>query len=174
MRFTINVNKDDFRNFYKFALGRINKSPKMKWKITFFGVLYWFFLAFFALEMYSVYDEDCCSNYEHLNRALVAFGIWFVLANVWQQLYSRLYISAATEEKGGVLGEWEIEISGSGISESNGSCFSTYTWQSIQSIEKDKHNLYLFTDRVKALILPLDQINEDIELEVRKNSTSGC
>lgn len=174
MKFTINLSKEDFRHFNKFAMGRIHQSPGMKWKVTLFNILYWFFLVFFALEMYSVYDDDCCFNYEHLNRALIAFAIWFVLANVWQQLYFRLYVSAATDDKGSVLGKWEFEISDSGVTESNSLCSSTFTWQSIQSIEKDKHNLYLFTDRVKALILPLAQINEQIESAVNKNVTSGC
>lgn len=153
-------------------MARVHKAPGMKWKVTLFSILYWFLLVFFALEMYSVYDNDCCNNYEHLNRALIAFGIWFLLANIWQQLYMRLYIAAAADEKGSVLGAWEFEISESGISESNSLCSSNFTWQSIQSVEKDQYNLYLFTDRLKALILPLDQINEEIESEVNKNVTS--
>lgn len=174
MKFTIDLSKEDFRHFNKFAMARINQAPRMKWKVTLFSIFYWFFLVFFALEMYSVYDKDCCFNYEHLNRALVALGIWFVLANFWQQLYMRLYISEAADEKGSVLGKWEFEISDSGITESNSLCSSTFSWQSIQSVEKDKHNLYLFTDRVKALILPFRQINEEIESAINKNVTSGC
>lgn len=172
MKFTINLGKEDFRHFNKFAMARVHQASGMKWKVTLFNILYWFFLVFFALEMYSVYDNDCCNNYEHLNRALIAFGIWFILANVWQQIYMRLYISAATDEKGSVLGVWEFEISDSGVTESNELCSSNFTWQSIQSVEKDQHNLYLFTDRLKALILPLSQINEEIESAVNKNVTN--
>ena len=172
MKFTINLDKTDFRYFNKFAMARIHQASGMKWKVTLFNVLYWFLLVFFALEMYSVYDNDCCNNYEHLNRALIAFGIWFVLVNVWQQIYMRLYVSAATDEKGSVLGVWEFEISDSGVTESNDLCSSYFTWQSIQSVEKDQHNLYLFTDSLKALILPLSQINEEIEFAVNKNVTS--
>ncbi|WP_444893100.1 YcxB family protein [Microbulbifer sp. TRSA001] len=171
MKFTINLNKDDFRHFNKFAMARIHQASGIKWKVTLFNMLYWFFLAFFALEMYSVYDNNCCNNYDHLNRALIALGIWFVLANVWQQIYMRLYISAAADENGSVLGLWEFEISDSGICESNSLCSSSFTWQSIQSVEKDQHNLYLFTDKLKALILPLNQITEEIESEIHKNVT---
>ena len=174
MKFTINLNKEDFQNFNKFATVRINQSPGIKWKITVFNVVYWCFLTVFLLEMYSVYDNDCCYNYDHLNKAMVALGIWFVLANIWQQIYMRLYVSAAANENGSVLGQWEFEISDSGISESNALCSSTFTWQSIQAVEKDKHNLYLFTDKLKALILPLTQINEEIESLINKNVTSGC
>lgn len=172
MKFTINLDKEDFRHFNKFAMARIHQAPGMKWKVTLFNVLYWFLLMFFALEMYSVYDKDCCNNYEHLNRALIAFGVWFILVNAWQQIYMRLYVSAATDENGSVLGKWEFEISNSGVTESNSLCSSSFTWQSIQSVEKDQYNLYLFTDRLKALILPLSQINEEIELAVNKNVTS--
>lgn len=172
MKFTINLNKNDFRHFNKFAMARIHQASGMKWKVTLFSILYWFFIAFFALEMYSVYDNDCCNNYDHLNRALIALGIWFVLVNVWQQVYMRLYISAAADENGSVLGVWEFEVSDSGIYESNSLCSSNFTWQSIQSVEKDQHNLYLFTDKLKALILPLNQITEEIETEINKNVTS--
>lgn len=168
MKFTISLSKDDFSHFNKFTMARINQSPGMKWKVTLFSIFYWFLLAFFALEMYSVYGSECCYSYEHLNRALVAFGIWFVLVNCWQQIYMRLYVAAATDEKGSVLGQWELEISDSGITESNHLCTSTYTWQCIQSVEKDKHSLYLFTDKSKALILPLCQINEEIESSINK------
>jgi hypothetical protein len=173
MKFTIIINKNDFRHFNKYAMSRIHQAPGMKWKVTLFSILYWFLLVLFALGMYSVYDNDCCNNYKHLDRALIAFGIWFVLINVWQQIYMRLYISAATDEKGSVLGQWEFEISDSGITESNSTCSSTFTWQGILSIEKDKHNLYLFTDTLKALILPLSQINEEIELVLNKKVTNG-
>ncbi len=173
MKFTINIDKDDLLRFNKFAMDRIHQAPGMKWKVTMFNILYWFFLMFFALGMYSVYDNNCCNNYVYLNRALTAFGIWFVLGNVWQQIYKRLYISFASDEKGTVLGKWELEISDSGITESNGICSSTFSWSGIQSVEKDKHNLYLFTDRLKALVLPLSQINEEIESAVNKNVTSG-
>jgi hypothetical protein len=127
MKLTISLSKDDFRHFNKFAIARTHQASGMKWKVTLFNILYWFFLALFALEMYSVYGNDCCNDYEHLNRALVAFGIWFVFANVWQQIYVRLYVSAATDEEGSALGKWEFEISVSGIAESNDLCSSTFS-----------------------------------------------
>lgn len=169
MKFTIVLNKEDLRHFYEFAMAKINQAPEIKWKINLFAFLYWFLLVFFALEIYSVYDENCCNNYEHLNRALIVIGIWFVLVNIWQKIYIRLYMSATLDEKGSVLGKWEFEISNTGITESNGLCSSSFAWESILSVQKDKHNLYLFTDRTKALILPLSQINDDIELAINKN-----
>ncbi|WP_413665571.1 YcxB family protein [Microbulbifer sp. CNSA002] len=174
MKFAITLDKNDFRRFNKFAIAKIHVAPKMKWKLTLFNFLYWFLLVFFGMEIYSVYEHDAWNNYEHLNRALVAFGIWFILVNIWQQIYMYLYISVAIDEKGSVLGEWEFEISDSGITESNSLCSSTFTWQCIQSAEKDKYNLYLFTDRLKALILPLSQINEEIEAEIYKNVVGDC
>ncbi len=174
MKFTINLNKEDVCHFHKFATAKIHQAPEIRWKIILFNICHWFLLAFFVLEVYSVYDSNCCNNYEHLNRALIAIWIWFFLVNVWQFIYIRLYVSAATDEKGCVLGQWEFEISDAGITESNSLCSSTFTWRSIQFVEKDKHNLYLFTDRLKALILPLSQINQEIESVVNKNVTNGC
>lgn len=171
MEFTINLTKNDFSRFNKYAMAKINQEPRMKWKVTLFSILYWFFLAFFVLEMYSVYDNDCCYNYKHINRALIAFGIWFVLVNAWQQFYMRLYVSAATDQEGSVLGKWNFEISNSSITESNDTCSSNFKWICIKSVEKDKHNLYLFTDKLKALILPLEQICSEIEDEINKNVT---
>ncbi len=42
----------------------------------------------------------------------------------------------------------------------------------VQSVKKDKHNLYLFTDKLKALILLSSQINNEIESLITKNTTA--
>lgn len=72
------------------------------------------------------------------------------------------------DEKGTMIGKWHIELSESSITESNDLCSSMFTWQSIQSVEKDECNLYLFTDKTKAIILPLRCLNTDIENEIKK------
>lgn len=169
MKFTTVLNKEDFRHFCEFSVTRIHQAPEIKWKINLFAFMYWFLLIFFALEIYSVYKENCCNNYEHLNRALIVISVWFILINIWQKIYMRLYTSATMDEKGSTLGKWDFEISDSGITESNGLCSSSFAWESILSVEKDKHNLYLFTDKTKALILPLSQINDEIESAINKN-----
>ena len=169
MKFTITLNKEDFCRFQKYATARINQSPGMRWKVTLFGIGYWCFLSVFLLEMYSVYDKDCCYDYKHLNIAMTALGIWFLLTNLWQQLYIRLYVSHAADERGSVLGEWLFELTESGIKESNEMCSSSFSWQSIQSVETDKFNMYLFTDKLKALILPRAQITEEIKSVIEKS-----
>jgi hypothetical protein len=153
-------------------MARINKSPGMKWKVTLFGIVYGCFLAVFLLEMYSFYKNDCCYNYEHLNIAMIALGIWFFIATIWQQIYMRLFVSHAADENGSVLGEWEFELTDKGITESNAMCSSTFSWQAIQALESDKYNVYLFTDNYKALILPKSQLSEEIESIIRENVTN--
>ena len=85
----------------------------------------------------------------------------------------KLYVNTATTDDDSVLGIWDFVVTEEGIIVSNDKCSSTFKWHCIESIEKDAHNLYLFTDKIKALILPLSQINEKIEFTINKNVISA-
>lgn len=173
MNFTIELKKEDFAHFNKYATTRINRTPSLKRKLTLFSVVYWLLLIIFLLEIYFFYDKTCCYNYHHLNKAMIAIGIWFALVNVWQLIYLKLFVSAVVDDEGTVLGKWQIHISEEGITEVSDLCSSSYSWKSIQAVEKDKYNLYLFTDKFKALILPLNQITQEIEAVITKKATSA-
>ncbi len=172
MKFTVDITKEEFKKFNYYVMAKINQSKAIKWKLQAFYLIFGGLLTVFLFEMYLVYKNECCFSYSNLNSAMIALGVWFVILNLWQQIYIRLFISAGVDEQGSVLGLWEIEITEYGISESNSLFSSTFAWEGIKSVEKDKHSLYLFSDAVKAIILPLEQISEEIESEITKNITN--
>ena len=173
MNFDINLTKDSFVAFQEYTIKRTCNSSSMKWMLSLYSMWYWILLGFFAIQIYFVYKRDICSDYLNLNMGLASLIILFISATIWQRLSQRILIKSAATDDGTVLGQWKVSISESEITESNDKCSASYRWIAIESVEKDGKNLYVFTDKVIALIFPLDQINDDIEAEIRKNVTSA-
>ncbi len=127
MKFTIDLTKNDIAAFNTFSAARLNNSPGIKWKVTVFTVVYWLLPIFFILEIFSAYHEQNCYLSNHLNRALLAIGIWFFLINIWNKIYTHLLMTHGYIENGTILGRWNVELSDTAITESNQLCSSTFS-----------------------------------------------
>ena len=157
MNFNINLTKDAFIAFQEYTIKRTCNDSSMKWMISLYSMYYWMLLGFFAIQIFYVYKRDICSNYLNLNLGLAALALLFISATIWQKLSQKLIIRTAATDDGTVLGKWNVSVSEDEITESNDKCSSSYKWIAIESVEKDHINLYVFTDKVKALIFPLDR-----------------
>ncbi len=172
MNFEINLTKNDYLAFQKYSYKCIEDSPAIKWKFMTFSIIYWLLLTMFLLGVFSLYKKNVLLNNNDLTITISAFTIWFVLSFLWQQ-YSRIfYVSTIRKKDGTIIGNWEIELSEEGIVESNDMSMSNYKWQCIE-VKKDVNHLFLYIDSLKAIILPLNQINSDVESYINKNVTNS-
>ncbi len=169
MKFEVDLTKDDLASFHEFVAKKIDIRKKISGKKMIIPYLIWFFLAVFLLEMYSVYFESGIFDYSHLNKAILAFVMWFALVNIWCRLYVKLSIEDVVSNSDESLGIWEYSIDKDGITTSNGRSSVQVTWGCVKRIEKTNKHLFVFTGYTQAFILPLEQITQDIELGINKN-----
>ena len=75
----------------------------------------------------------------------------------------KLRQSSTPNENGLMLGEKTIEFATAGITEINplGRCF--YKWESVEALAENNGDLYIFLDKLLALIIPASSFSSDIE-----------
>ncbi|KDC53182.1 YcxB family protein [Pseudoalteromonas fuliginea] len=71
-------------------------------------------------------------------------------------------------ENGVMIGNKKIEFQADGICETNhlGSYF--YKWQAVEAMEENKGDLYIFVDKLLALIIPASTFTNEAEKEELK------
>lgn len=163
MKINITLNKQHFYDFQKYTINKINGHDTIKSKAILFNFLYWFLLVFSVIGIINVYYYQECWTYKHFNIAVIGLVIWFVLANVWHYWYMKLFTMAAVDENGYIIGTHEIEFSEEGITTKKEHTQFFMSWKAVQTIEKNQDQLYLYIDNAQALIIPLDQVKEDLE-----------
>lgn len=164
MKFTIEVNKNHFYDFNKYTMKKINGHDSIKPKAKIVGFLYWFLLAFSAINILNVYDINF--DHKNLNFAVGSFVVWFVLVNIWHRIYIWLFSRAAVSENGMTIGTHEIEILEQGFKSTKPHSNYFIGWEAIKCVETHKNQLYLYIDNAHAFIVPLDQVNESIKSKI--------
>lgn len=163
---TVNITKQDYLGYSEFALKRLC-SPKNTNSASFFkNMIIWCVLtvAFMAIfQIKSVNFSDF-----HWQSALftaIPFSIFLVAFLYNINKFKKLSIP---NENGVMIGEKTIEFQSDGISETHhlGSCF--YKWEALEAIEENKGDLYIFVDKLLALIIPANAFDTDAEKEELK------
>jgi len=160
MELEAEVTKQDFKRFNTIALKRITERRKFKVKQTTFNILYWVPLGIAAGALYTFYDHCHDCEFQQLNIAVAFFCIWIVAGIFLQKWYFTAFVDNAVSESGTVLGKIKYLLDENGISEVGKDYESTFAWSSIHTVESDGGCLYLFTDYVKAIILPVSHLTD--------------
>lgn len=101
--------------------------------------------------------------------------IWIIAGTLLQKWYAVAFVDHAVSDTGTVLGKIKFKLDVNGITEIGKGYKSTFAWSSIQIVKKENDCLFLFTDLIKAVILPIRDLSDSkaAELsEILKEHTS--
>ncbi|WP_417705667.1 YcxB family protein [Rheinheimera aquimaris] len=158
---TITVTKTDYLNFTNYAFKRLC-TPQPKGGIGFIkNMIIWCVLTIAFMFVFQI-DSISLSSFHWPSAAIAALP--FVVFIVAYYINMRkLRQSSIPHENGLMLGEKTIEFATAGITEINplGRCF--YKWESVESVEDNSGDLYIFLDKLLALIIPASSFSSDIE-----------
>lgn len=140
MNIVVNINKEDFWRFNRFALFHLPKYRNMIFA-AFAGTPLLFFVVLKLTGWGWAYS---------IIGGLILGGLF--------NLYFVYRIKSKTmklvKDHDGILGEHLIEIDERGLHESSVNNHSRYAWTGIQQLRMDKDYLYIFVNNLQAVIIP--------------------
>lgn len=160
MEFTAKITLDDFISFQRYAVQRINALSAMKMKVAVFSAVYCGLLAVLVVTILYQYYNVNGSERSRLMIAAIIFAAWIAAATIWQRLYFSQFCKEGAYENCTIIGGWRFVANEDGPIEENDFCNSFFHWCCFRSAEEDRHSLYLFTDPLKAVIIPKSQADE--------------
>ena len=163
---TVTITKQDYLGYSDFAVKRLCAPKNQKSSGFLRNMVIWFlltvtFMAVFQIKSVSFSDF-------HWQSALITaipFSIFLVAFLYNINKFKKL---STPNENGVMIGEKTIEFQSGGINETNhlGSCF--YKWDAIEAIEENKGDLYIFVDKLLALIIPANSFESEAEKDELK------
>ncbi|MCC5451924.1 YcxB family protein [Rheinheimera sp. UJ51] len=158
---TIRVTEKDYLNFTHYAFKRLC-TPQPKGAIGFIkNMVIWCILTIAFMFVFQI-DSISLSRFHWPSATITAlpFVVFFV---VYFNNMHKLRQSSIPNQNGLMLGEKTIEFGTDGITEINplGKCF--YKWESVESVEDNSGDLYIFLDKLFALIIPAASFSSDTE-----------
>ena len=160
MEFEAVVAEDDFKQLNTIAWRRVADQRKYKKKLTTVNVLYWIPLGISAGALYHFYQNCESCDFSHLNVSVVFACVWIIAGILLQKWHAISFVEHAVSDAGTILGRIKFELNANGISEIGEGYTSTHAWSSIQAVKKENDCLFLFTDMIKAIILPTRDLSE--------------
>ena len=170
---SINTTEKNYLDYYDFALKRLPKAypikakPKVNQATIFLrNVIVWTVLAVIIMTIFRS-EAVNFSNF-HWQSSLVTavpFVLLIFATLIYMDKYKRLSIP---KENGLMLGTKTIEFQSDGINETNsfGHCF--YKWEIVEALEENKGDIYIFLDKLFALIIPSESFSTEAEKEELK------
>lgn len=140
MNIVVNLNKEDFWRFNRFALFHLPKYRNMM--LAAFVVIPVLFFA--ALKLTG-------SGWAYSIIAGLVLGGVFNLYFVYRIKSKTMKL---VKDNDGILGEHLIAIDERGLNESTVKNHSRYAWNGIQQLRMDKDYLYIFVNSLQAVIIP--------------------
>ncbi|SEI11030.1 YcxB-like protein [Rheinheimera pacifica] len=158
---TIKVTKKDYLNYTDYAFKRLCKPQQMKGSGFLKIMVIWCILAMAFMFIFQI-DSISLSSFHWPSAAVVAFPLVVFIVAYYINM-RKLRQSSVPNDNGLMLGEKTIEFSPDGIVEINplGRCF--YKWECVEAIEENNGDLYIFLDKLLALIIPSASFSSEME-----------
>jgi hypothetical protein len=160
------ITKQDFMDYSQFAVKRLCKPENPKSSGFLKNMIVWFvttliFMAVFQIKSVSLSDF-------HWQTALIVAVPFSIFLFAFLYNINKFKKLSIPNENGVMIGEKIIEFKTDGINEINhlGSCF--YKWEAVESIEEHKGDLYIFVDKLLALIIPANSFSNEAEKDELK------
>ncbi|WP_404408120.1 YcxB family protein [Pseudidiomarina marina] len=163
---TININEKDYLAYTTYAFKRLSGSQQQKGAAFIKTVAIWCILAIAFMFMFRI-NSISLSSFHWPSAALTTLPFMAFIIVYFVNMH-KLQKSSIPNENGMILGEKTIEFKSEGIIEigSLSKCF--YKWESIGSLEENNGDIYLFVDKLIALIIPARYFSSDVEKEELK------
>ena len=158
---TVTITKQDYLEYSDFAVKRLCVPKNQKNSGFLKNMIIWFVLAFAYMMVFQI--KPISFSDFHWQSALITaipFLIFIVAFLYETNKFKKLSIP---NENGVMIGEKKLEFQSDGIMETYhlGSCF--YKWEAIEAIEENKGDLYIFVDKLLALIIPANSFSSESE-----------
>lgn len=158
---TIRVTDKDYLSFTDYAFKRLC-TPQQKGGSAFIkNVIIWCVLTIAFMFIFQI-DSISLSSFHWPSAAIVALPFVVFIAAYYINM-RKLRQSSIPKGNGLMLGEKTVEFGADGITEINpvGRCF--YKWESVDAVEENNGDLYIFLDKLLAIIIPSASFSSDIE-----------
>ncbi|MEZ8059774.1 YcxB family protein [Vibrio splendidus] len=165
---SIKITKKNYLDFSSFALKRLSTSQESTKKSFIKSMMIGFFIAVFFMSVAINIGRVNFSSF-HLQTFLMTMTMTMTLIFILFSgfIYNLINIRelSVPNEGGIIIGDKNIELTEEGIHEVNpfGSCF--YKWEAVESVEDNCGDVYIFVDKLAALIIPSDSFESQIEEE---------
>lgn len=160
------ITKQNYIDYSQFAVKRLCKPENQKSSGYLKNMILWFgltvvFMAVFQIKSVSFSDFHWQSGLVVAVPFSICIGAFLYSTNKFKKL-------SIPNDNGVMIGEKTIEFQPDGINETSnlGRCF--YKWEAIEAIEEHKGNLYIFVDKLFALIIPANSLSDEDEKEQLK------
>ena len=158
MEITINLDREDWKNYQKYIDRELPKSVKSTFKSFLSNLVLWFFLA---LGFMFVFQHVGAFDWPTAITVGVVFLIFFALF-----IINMLKIKKAYEpsEKGVFVGKHKFIFNEEGIVSSGNGYEGNHSWQIIKKIVRSDGMIILFLDTAFAFIFPEKKLDNPDEL----------
>ncbi|KLN63731.1 YcxB family protein [Vibrio sp. VPAP30] len=169
---SVKITKNNYLDYQDFALKRLSKSRECTKSSFIKSMIIGFFIASFFMSVAINIGRINFASF-HLQTFLMTIILIFILLLGF--IYNLINIRklSVPNEGGIIIGDKTIEITEEGIHEINpfGSCF--YKWEAVESVEDNCGDVYIFVDKLAALIIPSDAFESQSDKEAIM-STLNC
>lgn len=160
---TITVTEKDYFKFADYAFKRLHEPQQKGVSVFIKDMIIWLIIAMVLMFIFKL-DSVSLSDLHWPSVALTAFPFMVFIIFCYINMRN-LRQSSAPNKNGLMLGEKTIEFGAEGITETNslGKCF--YKWGCVEAVKENDGDLYIFLDKLLALIIPAASFASNIEKE---------
>jgi len=160
---SINITKQDYLDYSQFAAKRLCKPKNKKGSAFLKNMILWFVLTVAFMIIFQIKSINL-SNF-HLQSSLVTGLPFVIFICAFFFNIRKIRKSSIPNENGLMIGKKTIEFQVEGINEAHpfGNCF--YKWEAVEALEENKGNVYIFVDKLLALIIPSKSFSNAEERE---------
>ena len=152
MKLQINATRNDYIEFSKYSYSRLLGHSQSTSNNMLKNMIIWFFITIIILSIINNSGIDLKSF--HLPSALVT-AVPLLLFIGYIIFYNKKFQKLALpKEDGLLLGNKAIEMSETGIIETNSYGQAYYKWSAVESVEEVNGNVYLFFDTMLGYVFP--------------------
>jgi hypothetical protein len=154
------ITKRDFEQFNAYTVKKLLK-PGFRWSFL-RNISIWFLTAFIFTSLFQhIFNGKSSINLPTVFTTAIPFMLIIFIGYIERRRVAKCY---KINENGIMLGDKEFEISDKGIKEEHLYGGNFYKWNAVESIEEHNGAIYIFVDKILALIFPSSAF-EDAKLK---------
>ena len=153
----VETSKADYDAFYSFTASKVLKS--YTWIPMLKNVFLWLVLAFSFMSFFQFQSGGIGNKLFYSVLTLsISFFIYVALSKLMETKIAQCF---TPNENGIMIGSKEFEITPDGIKEVHSYGYNFYDWGVVEQIEEVNGSIYVFVDKVLALIFNAESLKSD-------------
>ncbi|MBV2129311.1 YcxB family protein [Arsukibacterium indicum] len=157
MNFKVVTSKADYDAFYAYTASKVLKS--YTWLPMLKNLLLWLVLAFSFMTFFQFQSGEIEKNFfVSILTVSIPFFAYVALSKLMEVKAAQCF---TPNENGIMIGNKEFEVSADGIKEIHRYGHSFYNWDVVERVEEVNGSIYIFVDKVLALIFNSESLKSD-------------